>query len=111
MKSSKRIKGLINIGNIADYSNNNTLYSFSFWSNDNSFNSSSDTLYNVNVKEGIKISLNQTAKDYLVKIRISNYKFYNEEIDTILNPLVELFNNMLKTLSFYSGRNETDISS
>ena len=111
VKSSKRIKGLINIGNIADYSNNNTLYSFSFWSNDNTFNSSYDTLYNVNVKEGIKISLNQTAKDYLVKIRISNYKFYNEEIDTILNPLVELFNNMLKTLSFYSGRNETDISS
>ena len=55
-----------------------------------------DIINNTNIVRLYPQSLN-----YLIKMRISNYLFYNEDIDLLINPITELMNKILKKFAFY----------
>ena len=61
------------------------------------------------INNTIKIRLYPQSLNYLIKMRISNYLFYNEDIDILVNPITELMNKILKKFSFYYTNEENEI--
>ena len=61
------------------------------------------------LNSNIKIRLYPQSLNYLIKVRIANYKFYDEKFDTLLNPITELFNKMLNKLAFYYTNKENEM--
>ena len=61
------------------------------------------------INNSIKIRLYPQSLNYLIKMRISNYLFYNEDIDILVNPLTELMNKILKKFAFYYTNEENEI--
>ena len=60
-------------------------------------------------KNSIKIKLYPQSQNYLIKMRISNYQFYNEKLDILINPFTELMNKILNKFSFYYNNEENEI--
>ena len=60
-------------------------------------------------KNSIKIKLYPQSQNYLIKMRISNYQFYNEKLDILINPFTELMNKILNKFSFYYTNEENEI--
>ena len=76
----------------------------------NGENYSYQEIKGVDPKTSLKIKiLNIVSKSkenetkVLFKVRISNYKFYNETIDTFLNPTINLFHKILRNMLFYEN--------
>ena len=57
----------------------------------------------------VKIRLYPISQNYLIKMRISNYQFYNEKLDILVNPLAELMNKILNKFAFYYTNEENEI--
>ena len=57
----------------------------------------------------IKIRMHPQSQNYLIKMRISNYQFYHENLDILINPLTELMNKILNKFSFYYTNEENEI--
>jgi hypothetical protein len=65
-------------------------------------------LENIEMSSGIQIKLNTLNKaeeknKIFYKIRISNYKFFDNPIDFYLNPCIYLMNKILKKINFYEN--------
>ena len=63
-------------------------------------------ILNGNIENEMKITFHEDAKNFLVKVRISNYEFSLRYIDIILEPCIELFNQMLHTFTNYTINEE-----
>jgi hypothetical protein len=63
---------------------------------------------NIDMSSGVQVKLNTLNKleekdKIFYKIRISNYKFFDNPIDFYLNPCIYLLNKLLKKFCFYEN--------
>ena len=99
-----------NIIEIINLKNNENLYTFENVLSNNKVEIIYKKIENIDILENtLKIRLYPQSLNYLIKMRISNYLFYNEDIDILLNPLTELMNKILKKFSFYYTNEENEI--
>ena len=96
-------KNTLVLGVIEEITNSQEIYKIEYINHEKQFTYSNIIINDLDIKDGIKIRFNPEANNFFVKVRISNYKFFNEIIDPILKPCIELFNKILKKLSFYLG--------
>ena len=103
--SSNSIIDIINTNN-----NNEIVYSFENLESNNKVEIINKKIENIDILNNvIKIRLYPQSQNYFIKMRISNYPFYNEKLDIILNPLIELMNKILNRFSFYFTNEENEI--
>ena len=105
-KEKIKKKNISILGVIEAVNNSKEIYRIDYFIHQKQFSYSNLIINNLNYKDGIKIRFNSEANNFFIKIRLSNYKFFNEIIDPILNPCIELFNNILKKFSFYLGEDD-----
>ena len=99
-----------NILEIIDVENNETLFNIDNIACNNKVEIIYKKIEKVNIiNNTIKIRLYPQSLNYLIKMRVSNYLFYNENIDILVNPLTELMNKILKKFSFYYTNEENEI--
>ena len=96
-------KNTLVLGVIEEITNSQEIYKIEYINHEKQFTYSNVIINDLDIKDGIKIRFNPEANNFFVKVRISNYKFFNEKIDPLLKPCIELFNNILKKFSFYLG--------
>ena len=96
-------KNTLVLGVIEEITNSQEIYKIEYINHEKQFTYSNIIINDLDIKDGIKIRFNPEANNFFVKVRISNYKFFNEKIVPLLKPCIELFNKILKKLSFYLG--------
>ena len=95
---------------IINLNNNDNIFSFENILSNNKVEIIYKKIDNIDIiNDTIKIRLYPQSINYLIKMRISNYLFYNEDIDILVNPLIELMNKILKKFSFYYTNEENEI--
>ncbi len=109
-KEKIKNKNILCLGVIEEVNNSNEIHKIDYFIHQKKFSYSKLIINNINYKDGIKIRFNSEANNFFIKIRLSNYKFFNEKIDPILKPCIELFNNILKKFSFYLGEDDKIIN-
>ena len=96
---------LMNVNN-----GNEVIYSFENILNTNKVEIVNKKFENIDIyKNSIKIKLYPQSQNYLIKMRISNYQFYHESLDILINPYTELMNKILNKFSFYYTNEENEI--
>ena len=99
-----------NIIEILDINNNETIFNVDNIPCNNKVEIIYKKVENIDIiNNTIKIRLYPQSLNYLIKMRVANYLFYNEDIDILVNPLTELMNKTLKKFSFYYTNEENEI--
>ena len=101
---------IIEIITIKNNNNEDIIYSFENLKSNNKVEIINKKLENIDIiNEVIKIRLYPQSQNYFIKMRISNYQFYNEQLDLLINPLTELMNKIINRFSFYYTNEENKI--
>ena len=82
-------KNTLVLGVIEEITNSQEIYKIEYINHEKQFTYSNVIINDLDIKDGIKIRFNPEANNFFVKVRISNYKFFNEKIDPILKPCIE----------------------
>ena len=103
--STNSILEIINTNNM-----NEVIYSFENLLSNNKVEIINRKIDDIDIlNNSIIIRLYPQSQNYLIKMRISNYQFYNESLDILVNPLTELMNKILNKFSFYYTNEENEI--
>ena len=99
-----------NILDITNLANNESIFIFENIISNNKVEIINKKFEDIDViNNSIKIRLYPQSLNYLIKLRVSNYLFYNEELDILINPMTELMNKILKKFAFYYTNEENEI--
>ena len=81
-------KNTLVLGVIEEITNSQEIYKIEYINHEKQFTYSNVIINDLDIKDGIKIRFNPEANNFFVKVRISNYKFFNEKIDPLLKPVL-----------------------